>query len=123
MQDGFIMVKIIFSPPEESPVIFRYSSQYHIRKWIPAKSRLSENETIMPASKSRRLKEDHFGDFYPGVCQSFYFSPTEESPVIFRDSSAVSYSPESERARDSAGVRNLRTSILLSSPPACIEYI
>ena len=32
--------------------------------------RLSENITIMLASKTRRLKEEHFGGFYLGVFET-----------------------------------------------------
>jgi hypothetical protein len=48
----------------------------------PAKSRLSENETIMPASKARRLKEEHFGGFYLGVFE------TLGKPNVFGQSGA-----------------------------------
>jgi len=36
----------------------------------PEYSGLSENETIMPASKTRRLKEEHFGGFHFGVFET-----------------------------------------------------
>ena len=41
--------------------IYKYTYEYLMRCYFASpQSRLSENETIMPASKTRRLKEEHF---------------------------------------------------------------
>ncbi|MCB0727369.1 MAG: hypothetical protein R3A12_03690 [Ignavibacteria bacterium] len=38
-----------------------------LNKIIPDTPRLSENNSDIPASKARRLKEEHFEGFYLGV--------------------------------------------------------
>ena len=51
--------------------IYKYTYEYLMRCYFASpQSRLSENETIMPASKARRLKEEHFGGFYLGVFET-----------------------------------------------------